>query len=95
MKSPNEMRMKVVGKAAEDAKFRAKLLSDPKAAVEQELGVTIPASMSLKVHEENNATAHLVLPPGSKLNEGDLRAVAGGTEFGDWNDPDYWDPANW
>ena len=78
MQSPNEMRMKVVGKAAEDADFRAKLLNDPKAAIEQELGVTIPASMSIEIHQEHDATAHLVLPPGSKLNEGDLRAVAGG-----------------
>ena len=86
MKSPNEMRMKVLGKAAEDADFRAKLLRDPKAAISQELGVIIPASMSIKVHQENDATAHLVIPPGSKLNEGDLRAVAGGVG-GDY-DPD-------
>ena len=78
MQSPNEMRMKIVGKAGEDAEFRAKLLSDPKAAISHELGVTIPASMTIKVHEESNETAHLILPPGSKLNEGDLRAVAGG-----------------
>ena len=95
MKSPNEMRMKVVGKAAEDAEFRAKLMSDPKAAIGQELGVTVPASMSIRVHQDDGATAHLVLPPSSRLNENDLRAVAGGGEFGDWNDPDYWNPANW
>ena len=95
MKSPNEMRTKIVNKAAEDADFRAKLLSDPKAAVEQELGVTIPASVSIKVHEESTATAHLVLPPGSKLNEGDLRAVAGGTAVGDWLESGEWNPANW
>ena len=80
MKSPNEMRMKVVGKAAEDAEFRALLLRDPKAAISEELGVTLPASFSIRVHEENDTTAHLVLPPGSILNEGDLRAVAGGAQ---------------
>ena len=95
MQSPNEMRTKIVGKASEDADFRAKLLSDPKAAVEQELGVTMPASLAVQVHEENDAIAHIVLPPASKLSEGDLRAVSGGTEFGDWDDPDYWNPANW
>ena len=95
METPNEMRTKIVGKAGEDADFRASLLREPKAAIAQELGVTIPASMSVEVHEENDTTAHLVLPPGSKLNEGDLRAVAGGGEFGDWNDADYWNPANW
>ena len=95
METPNEIRTKIMDKANGDAEFRAKLLSDPKAAIAQEFGVTIPTSMSITVHEENNATAHLVLPPGSKLNESDLRAVAGGGEFGDWNDPDYWNPANW
>ena len=78
METPNELRMKIAGKAAEDAEFRARLLSDPKAAIGQELGVTIPASMSIEVHEEGGTTAHLVLPPDSKLREGDLEAVAGG-----------------
>ena len=78
MDTPKEMRMKIVGKAAEDADFRTRLLSDPKGAIGQELGVTMPASLSVEVHEESDATAHLVLPPDSKLNEGDLQAVAGG-----------------
>ena len=78
METPNEMRMKIVGKATEDADFRARLLSDPKGALEQELGVTMPASLSIGVHEESSTTAHLVLPPDSKLSESDLQAVAGG-----------------
>ena len=95
METPNEMRMKIVGKAAEDAEFRARLLSDPKGAIEQELGVTIPASLSIEVHqEESGSTAHLVLPPGSRLNEGDLQAVVGGWA-GLSADKDDWDPRNW
>ena len=86
MQSPNEMRTKIVEKAGEDADFRAKLLSDPRAAVEQELGVTIPGSMAIEVHEESTATAHLVLPPASKLNDGDLKAATGGF----WNIFDAW-----
>ena len=78
METPNEMRMKIVDKATGDAEFRARLLGDPKEALERELGVTIPASLSIEVHEESAGTAHLVLPPDSKLNESDLRAVAGG-----------------
>ena len=102
MQSPNEMRTKILGKAAQDAAFRARLLSDPKGAIEHELGVTIPASLSVEVHEESDATAHLVLPPGSKLSEGDLRAVAGGDALrdagdaiGDWVWGGEWNPANW
>ena len=78
MDTPNEMRMKIVGKATEDADFRARLLSDPKGAIGQELGVTMPASLSIGVHEESGTTAHLILPPDSKLSDGDLQAVSGG-----------------
>ncbi len=82
METVKELREKIVGKAAEDADFRARLLSDPKGAIEQELGVTIPASMSVEVHEEGGATTHLVLPPDSKLGEDELRTVYGGLGYG-------------
>ena len=68
----------VVGKATEDADFRAWLLSDPKGAISQELGVAIPVSMSIQVHEESGTTAHLVLPPSSMLSEHDLQAITAG-----------------
>ena len=79
METAEEMRARIVDKAAEDADFRARLLDDPKGAIEEELGVAIPASMSIEVHEESVETAHLVLPPDSRLSEGDLQAAAGGT----------------
>ena len=78
METVQEMRAKIVGKAAEDAKFRARLLSDPKGAIGQELGVTIPASMSIEVHENSAETVHLTLPPDSKLSESDLEQATGG-----------------
>ena len=83
METPNEMRAKIVGKAAEDAEFRARLLGDPKAAIGQELGVAIPASLSIEVHEEGGTTAHLVLPPASKLSESDMQTVTG-SAFGSY-----------
>ncbi len=79
-KTVDELRGHLVDKATGDAEFRARLIGDPKGALEQELGVAIPASMSIEVHEESEETAHLVLPPDSKLSESDLRAVAGGFE---------------
>ena len=78
METVKEMHEKVVGKAVEDADFRARLLSDPKGAVEQVLGVKVPASVSVEVHEQSATTVHLVLPPDSKLHESDLQMVAGG-----------------
>ncbi len=92
METPNEMRTKIVDKATGDADFRARLLGDPKGALERELGVTIPASLSIEVHEESGATAHLVLPPDSKLSESDLQAVAGGSTVGDIG---RWGVQNW
>ena len=75
METPNEMRAKIVGKAATDADFRARLLSDPKAALAQELSVTIPDSLTVEVHEESAGTAHLVLPP---RQQAERRRPAGG-----------------
>ena len=84
METASEMRAKIVNKATEDADFRARLLSDPKGAIGQELGVAIPESMSIEVHEDGGETAHLVLPPDSKLNEHDLGAVSGGYSWEDF-----------
>ena len=84
METAKELRAKVVGKATEDAEFRSRLLSDPKAAIGQELGVTIPASMTVKVHEESGAAAHLVLPPASKLSMHDLDKVSAGYSWDDF-----------
>ena len=78
MQTPDEMRAKVADKAATDADFRARLVSDPKGAIGQELGVTLPAGLTVKVHEESAETAHLVLPPGGTLSESDLQAISGG-----------------
>ena len=72
------MREKIIAKASEDAEFRAKLVSDPKGTIGQELEVPIPEGLSVQVHEETANTVHLVLPPSSKLGEADLQTVAGG-----------------
>ena len=73
-----ELQAQVVSKAAQDADFRARLRTDPKGAIERELGVTVPAALSIEVHEESATTAHLVLPPAANLSDSDLQVVAGG-----------------
>ena len=77
METARDMRAKIVGKAGADEAFRSRLLADPKGAIGDELGVNLPASLAVKVHEEDASTRHLVLPPASRLSEGDLQAVAG------------------
>ena len=94
MKTPNEMRMMVMDKAADDADFRAMLLSDPKAAISQELGVTLPAGFKVEVHEEGADVGHLVLPPPSRLSEADMRQAAGGL-LGEVFTAEAWNVKNW
>ena len=78
MQTAHEMRTRIIDKAVNDPDYRAKLLDDPKTAVGEELGCFIPDSLSIHVHEEGAADAHLVLPPSSYLSEPDLGAVAAG-----------------
>ena len=80
MKSRDEMRAHIIGKATEDETFRSKLLSDPKSSIEEELGITIPDGVTVQVHENTTQNVHLVLPPAMKLSDTDLKAnVVGGS----------------
>ena len=82
MATIHDMRERLLGRARDDEAFRARLLNEPEGAVRDELGVELPASFTLTVHEETPNAAHLVLPPPSRLDEADLAAAAGGV---DWN----------
>lgn len=71
---------KVGTRARTDPAFKAKLLSEPAAALAA-MGVVMPAGVTVKVVENTPALVHLVLPsvpaPG-ELSERDLNAVVGG-----------------
>ncbi len=79
MKTVEEVREEIIRKASENEAFRSELLADPKAAIERELGVTIPDGFKIGVHEDNIMSINLVLPP-SELSEADLSAVVAGTQ---------------
>ena len=78
MQTAHEMRTRIIDKAVNDPDYRAKLLDAPNAAVGEELGVSIPDSLSIHVHEEGAADAHLILPPSSHLSEPELGTVVAG-----------------
>lgn len=78
MQTAHEMRTRIIGKAASDPGYRARLIEDPRGAVADELGVSIPDSLSVHAHEEDAESAHLVLPPSSLLDEPELGTVAAG-----------------
>ena len=78
MQTENEMRARVVEMAAADDGFRAQLMADPKAALRDALGVSIPDGFRVEVHEEGANVAHLVLPPGARLSESELQQAQAG-----------------
>jgi hypothetical protein len=85
-----QMERRLVERSLEDESFRQRLLENPKAAVEQELGTQLPEGAQVRVVEESADTIYLVLPgtsplaQGDELSERELEAVAGG---GTWTDP--------
>jgi hypothetical protein len=73
-----ESEAKIVKKALTDAGFRSALLANPKAALEAELGVKLPASLNVTVVQESPNSAFLVLPHsggGQELSEEELRGT--------------------
>lgn len=75
----------LIRRSLEDESFRDKLLANPKATVEQELGRKLPAGLKVQVLEETEDTIYLVLPPRrmtGELSDKELDAVAGGKK--DW-----------
>ena len=83
----HEVEDRLTSRAMNDAEFRQKLLDDPKAALQDEMGVSLPSEVTIKVLEETPDTLYLVIPanieasPTGELSDAELGAVAGG---GDW-----------
>ena len=79
-----EVQRSIVQRSLQDESFRQRLLEDPRATMEQELGVRLPAEVQVQAVEETAETIYLVLPStspvgqGSELSEQELGAVAGG-----------------
>ena len=76
----------IVTKALKDPAFRKRLVKDPKAVIEQELGIHFPEGVSVQVHENSAKVVHLVLPGAEVavqqgLSDQDLAAVAGGVSL--------------
>jgi hypothetical protein len=69
---------KVVTKALTDPSFKASLIANPKAALESELGVKLPANLNVNVIQEGPNSATLVLPHsgGKELSEAELSGTA-------------------
>ncbi len=77
LQSADDMRQQITDKAISDGDFRSLLVSNPKDAISQELGVDIPDDVNIVVHESNAETLHLALPV-SEIGEEQLEAIAAG-----------------
>ena len=83
-----ELQDRIIAKAGADEEFRARLVADPKGAIQEVTGMPIPDAVTVQVHEESATSFHLVLPPDSQLSEADMAQVLGGTGGGtDQDDP--------
>ncbi len=78
MRNGNEMLQQIIDRSAVDADFRQQLLADPKSAISTELGITIPDSMNIKIHQSDMQTVHVALPPDPNITEEQLEAVSAG-----------------
>jgi Nitrile hydratase, alpha chain len=75
---------RLVDRAERDDEFRARLLSDPKAAISEELGVEIPRSLTIRVIEEGPSEVIMALPAkaaAGELSEEQLVSVSGGSTW--------------
>ena len=72
-----EMQEKILARAGEDGEFRARLLADPRDAIQELTGTLMPEAFTVEVHEESATVFHLVLPPDNRLTEEELAQVFG------------------
>ncbi|MCY3770350.1 MAG: NHLP leader peptide family RiPP precursor [Gammaproteobacteria bacterium] len=80
MNTPSQIQQKILVKAEEDTAFRAQLLENPKAAIKDAIGLSIPDGINIRVLEDNATDFHLVLPPeGRNLSDREIGGVAGGS----------------
>jgi hypothetical protein len=79
-----ELERRLIERSLQDEAFRQRLLADPHAALEEELGARLPKEVEVRAVEETADTIYLVLPNASTAGEGgelsdtELEAVAGG-----------------
>ena len=101
MNQRQQLEQQLIEKAMKDESFRRHLIENPGAAIEAEMGIKIPESISIKVLEESQQTFYIILPARKKegedeLTETELEQVAGGytgdiTCFADsWNTCNKW-----
>ncbi|MEW6335895.1 MAG: NHLP leader peptide family RiPP precursor [Acidobacteriota bacterium] len=80
--TPGQLMDFLARRAAEDASFRRRLLADPREALAEVLGQTVPDQVTVRLLRDTATTFHIVLPhtirDGEELSDADLAQVCGG-----------------
>jgi len=88
MAQQTSIQEQLIAKAMKDETFRQELLSNPKVAIERTLGISIPAGVTIAVHQDTPTTFHLVLPvkatspAWTELSDAELEQATGGATGG-------------
>ena len=79
MQTSVEIESQIREKVDQDEAFREKLVQDPRSAIKEATGLTVPENFNIHVHEESASDFHLVLPPAAgRLSDQELRQASGG-----------------
>jgi nitrile hydratase alpha subunit len=73
---------RLVARAWSDEGYRARLRSDPRGAIEEETGITVPESITIEVLEETPEQAYLVIPTNRVEIADDELEASGGGDYG-------------
>jgi Nitrile hydratase, alpha chain len=74
-----DLEAKLVARAWADEGFRERLKADPRAAVSEETGITVPESITFGVREETPEKAYIVIPANRvAIADEQLDAAGGG-----------------
>ncbi|MBD2299665.1 NHLP leader peptide family natural product precursor [Nostoc sp. FACHB-87] len=83
-----EIQERIIAKAMEDSAYKQRLLNNPKAVLQEELGEQLPANLTIEVLQQTPKELYLVLPvdidqfvDDEAIAEEELEAVAGGFIF--------------
>jgi predicted ATPase len=84
-----EVEERLIKKAWADSEFKKQLLSDPKSAIEKEIGQSLPENFVVKALEETSNTAYIRIPRNpEELSDSEMDNVAGGcilsVDFSGW-----------
>jgi Nitrile hydratase, alpha chain len=78
--SRRDLEDKIVARAWADEGFRERLKADPKGAVAQETGITVPEAIEIEVLEETPEKGYLVIPVNRvEISDELLEAASGGS----------------